>query len=165
MRLLVVEDEADLAHALAKGLRRQGYAVDLVFDGMQGLELAEVNDYDLLILDLNLPEMDGLEVCRSLRAGQHSGEVSRKRVVCHAAEQHDLQRVIQRAIQLLPSRYRPVVYLRYAEDMTFEAIGHQLSIPESTAKTYFQRARPLLRASLDLYHPYHTRSRQAERVW
>jgi DNA-binding response OmpR family regulator len=72
MRLLVVEDEADLAHALAKGLRRQGYAVDLAFDGMQGLELAEVNDYDLLILDLNLPEMDGLEVCRSLRAGQLS---------------------------------------------------------------------------------------------
>lgn len=72
MRLLIVEDEADLAHALAKGLRRQGYAVDLAFDGMQGLELAEVNDYDLLILDLNLPEMDGLEVCRSLRAGQLS---------------------------------------------------------------------------------------------
>jgi DNA-directed RNA polymerase specialized sigma24 family protein len=103
--------------------------------------------------------------CNSVVVGQHSGEVSRKRVVCHAAEQHDLQRVIQRAIQLLPSRYRPVVYLRYAEDMTLEAIGHQLSIPESTAKTYFQRARPLLRASLDLYHPYHTRSRQAERVW
>ncbi len=72
MRLLIVEDEADLAHALAKGLRRQGYAVDLAFDGMQGLELAEVNDYDLLILDLNLPEMDGLEVCRSLRADQLS---------------------------------------------------------------------------------------------
>lgn len=72
MRLLVVEDEADLAHALAKGLRQQGYAVDLAFDGMQGLELAEVNDYDLLILDLNLPEMDGLEVCRRLRTGQLS---------------------------------------------------------------------------------------------
>jgi RNA polymerase sigma-70 factor (ECF subfamily) len=66
------------------------------------------------------------------------------------AEQHDLQRVIQKAIQLLPSRYRPVVYLRYAENMTFEAIGHRLNIPESTAKKYFQRARPLLRASLDL---------------
>jgi DNA-binding response OmpR family regulator len=72
MRLLVVEDEADLAHALAKGLRQQGYAVDLAFDGMQGLELAEINDYDLLILDLNLPEMDGLEVCRHLRASRSS---------------------------------------------------------------------------------------------
>jgi DNA-binding response OmpR family regulator len=72
MRLLVVEDEADLAHALAKGLRQQGYAVDLAFDGMQGFELAGINDYDLLILDLNLPEMDGLEVCRRLRASQLS---------------------------------------------------------------------------------------------
>lgn len=72
MRLLVVEDEADLAHALAKGLRQQGYAVDQAFDGRQGLELAEINDYDLLILDLNLPEMDGLEVCRRLRASQSS---------------------------------------------------------------------------------------------
>lgn len=72
MRLLVVEDEADLAHALAKGLRRQGYAVDLAFDGKQGFELAGINDYDLLILDLNLPEMDGLEVCRRLRASQLS---------------------------------------------------------------------------------------------
>ena len=72
MRLLVVEDEADLAHALGKGLRQQGYAVDLAFDGMQGFELAGINDYDLLILDLNLPEIDGLEVCRRLRASQLS---------------------------------------------------------------------------------------------
>src|SRR6185312_5564058 len=72
MRLLVVEDETDLAHVLAKGLRQQGYAVDLASDGMQGLELAEINDYDLMILDLNLPEMDGLEVCRRLRASQSS---------------------------------------------------------------------------------------------
>lgn len=66
------------------------------------------------------------------------------------AEQHDLQRMLQKAIQVLPSKYRPVVYLRYAKEMTFEAIGHRLNIPESTAKTYFQRARPLLRATLDL---------------
>ncbi len=72
MRLLVVDDEADLAHALARGLRQQGYAVDLAFDGMQGLEFAMVNDYDLAILDLNLPEMDGLEVCRCLRAARSS---------------------------------------------------------------------------------------------
>ena len=66
------------------------------------------------------------------------------------AEQHDLQRIIRKAIELLPSRYRSVVYLRYTEDMTFEAIAQRLNIPESTAKTYFQRARPLLRATLDL---------------
>lgn len=61
MRLLVIEDEPDLAQALAKGLRHQGYAVDIAYDGLAGWELASVNEYDLLILDLNLPEMDGLE--------------------------------------------------------------------------------------------------------
>src|SRR5579885_2594319 len=68
MRLLLVEDEIDIASALAAGLRRQGYAVDTAEDGQQALELAGVTDYDLLILDLNLPNMDGLEVCRRLRA-------------------------------------------------------------------------------------------------
>lgn len=72
MRLLVIEDELDIAHALAKGLRREGYAVDLAFTGEQGWQLGGVNDYDLLILDLNLPEMDGLEVCCRLRASQPS---------------------------------------------------------------------------------------------
>ncbi len=68
MRLLVIEDEADVAQALARGLRREGYAVDIALDGEQGYELAVVNDYDLLLLDLNLPTMDGLEVCRQVRA-------------------------------------------------------------------------------------------------
>lgn len=68
MRLLIVEDEHDLLTALARGLRQQGYAVDIAVDGEQGWKFAEVNDYDLLILDLNLPGMDGLEVARRLRA-------------------------------------------------------------------------------------------------
>jgi DNA-binding response OmpR family regulator len=72
MRLLVVEDGLDIAHAVAKGLRQQGYAVDVAYDGEQGWKLAEVNEYDLLILDLNLPKMDGLELCRRLRASRPS---------------------------------------------------------------------------------------------
>ena len=70
MRLLVIEDELDLAQALAKGLRHQGYAVDIAYDGLTGWELGSVNEYDLLILDLNLPEMDGLDVCQQLRISQ-----------------------------------------------------------------------------------------------
>ncbi|MDT8304999.1 MAG: response regulator transcription factor [Anaerolineae bacterium] len=70
MRLLIIEDEHSLAKALAKGLQRQGYAVDVAFDGQEGQELAEVNQYDLLILDLNLPGVDGLDVCRHLRREQ-----------------------------------------------------------------------------------------------
>ena len=60
MRILVTEDEMDLADALAKGLQRQGYAVDIAYDGEEALRLAEVNDYDLLVLDLNLPKVDGM---------------------------------------------------------------------------------------------------------
>jgi len=70
MRLLVIEDEPDLAEGLARGLRQQGYAVDVAYDGLQGWDLAITNEYDLLILDLNLPEMDGLEVCRRVRANR-----------------------------------------------------------------------------------------------
>ncbi len=68
MRLLVVEDEVELAQALSTGLRRQGYAVDIALDGEQALSLIEVNEYDLVVLDLNLPKIDGIEVCRWIRA-------------------------------------------------------------------------------------------------
>ena len=68
MRLLVIEDEALLADAVGRALRRVGYAVDVINNGEEGQMLAEVNDYDLLILDLNLPSIDGMEICRYLRA-------------------------------------------------------------------------------------------------
>lgn len=67
MRLLVVEDEVDLADALARGLRREGYAVDVANDGGEALERLRVTSYDLVCLDLNLPAVDGLEVCSRLR--------------------------------------------------------------------------------------------------
>ncbi len=67
MRLLVVEDEPDLAEAVAKGLRRDGYAVDVALDGAEAVDRLTVNAYDLVCLDLNLPDMDGLELCRRLR--------------------------------------------------------------------------------------------------
>lgn len=70
MRLLIIEDELDMALALARGLQQQGYAVDIASDGKQGWELATIHDYDLLILDLNLPGMDGLDICRHLREAQ-----------------------------------------------------------------------------------------------
>jgi DNA-binding response OmpR family regulator len=66
MRILVVEDEADLALAVATGLRREGYAVDVAGDGAAALDRATLTPYDLVCLDLNLPDADGLEVCREL---------------------------------------------------------------------------------------------------
>ena len=80
MRLLVVEDEVDLADAVARGLRREGYAVDVAYDGDEALDKASVNAYDLLCLDLNLPGPDGIEVVRAVRkaaaeSGAHSPRV------------------------------------------------------------------------------------------
>jgi two-component system, OmpR family, response regulator len=67
MRLLIVEDEPDLLHGLAKILREEGYAVDLSEDGEEGLYKAVETDYDAIILDIMLPVIDGLEVLRRLR--------------------------------------------------------------------------------------------------
>jgi DNA-binding response OmpR family regulator len=72
MRILITEDEKDLADALGRCMRQQGYAADIAYDGEEALELASVNDYDLLILDLNLPKVDGIEVCRRIRASGSS---------------------------------------------------------------------------------------------
>src|ERR1051325_5903139 len=68
MRILVVEDEPRMANVVAKGLRENSYAVDVAEDGEAALYQASINDYDLLILDVLLPQRDGFEVCRELRA-------------------------------------------------------------------------------------------------
>ena len=68
MRILVVEDEPVAANVLAKGLREHGYAVDIAADGRTALEQSGIADYDLLILDVLLPRINGLDVCRRLRA-------------------------------------------------------------------------------------------------
>ncbi|MEI7592030.1 MAG: response regulator transcription factor [Actinomycetes bacterium] len=73
MRVLVVDDEVELAEAIARGLRRDGYAVDLAADGAEALEKLTVNDYDLVCLDLTMPGMGGREVCRRIRTDQLAG--------------------------------------------------------------------------------------------
>ena len=68
--------------------------------------------------------------------------------MCARTERHDLQRALRAAIDSLPPKFRSVVLLRYAGQLSFSEIGKTLSMPEATAKTYFQRARPLLRTAL-----------------
>ena len=69
MRILVVEDEPIAAELLARGLREHAYAVDVAADGLLALEQAEINAYDLIILDVMLPGLNGVEVCRRFRSG------------------------------------------------------------------------------------------------
>lgn len=64
----MVEDEEDMREALCYGLRKHGYAVDAAGDGADAVQLCQINDYDLIVLDLNLPGLDGMEVLKRIRA-------------------------------------------------------------------------------------------------
>jgi DNA-binding response OmpR family regulator len=66
--ILVVEDDKDISHLVALHLRDGGYTVRVVHDGASGLDEAVTGDYDLLVLDIMLPEIDGLEICRRVRS-------------------------------------------------------------------------------------------------
>lgn len=73
MKLLVVEDEHRIAQAIKEGLEQESYAVDLCYDGDEGLSTAQNDEYDVIILDVMLPGMNGYEICRALRAaGDHT---------------------------------------------------------------------------------------------
>lgn len=74
MKILLVEDEPKVASFIKKGLEEQTYEVDQAYDGNFGLRLALQNEYDLIILDIILPNMNGLEVCREIR--RHKSSVS-----------------------------------------------------------------------------------------
>ena len=67
MKVLVVDDSPRLAASLKKGLAEEAFAVDVAADGVAGLHMARAGDYDVVLLDLNLPGMDGLSVVRELR--------------------------------------------------------------------------------------------------
>jgi len=67
MTILVVEDEIKITRFIKKGLEMEHYTVEVAYDGEEALEKAEINSYDLIILDIMLPKMDGVEVCKKLR--------------------------------------------------------------------------------------------------
>src|SRR5688572_18624004 len=75
MRVLVVEDQTELADSVARVLRREGMAVDVAYDGAAALERADVVDYDVVVLDRDLPGVHGDEVCRTLVARQAPARV------------------------------------------------------------------------------------------
>ncbi len=83
MRILVAEDEPRIAAAVARGLRREGMAVDVAPDGAAALYKARVNPYDVVVLDRDLPELHGDEVCRTLqrRAAAHEGADAHRRAL------------------------------------------------------------------------------------
>ncbi len=76
MRLLVVDDETDLVEALARGLRREGYAVDTATSGTEALDKVAITAYDLVCLDITMAGVDGRQVCRQIRGGAFAGDVA-----------------------------------------------------------------------------------------
>jgi DNA-binding response OmpR family regulator len=85
MRVLVVEDEADLAEAIAEALRGEGYAVDVAYDGEDARVKSAVYPYDLVTLDLNLPRLDGRELCRTIRASDRRDGEPQPRILMLSA--------------------------------------------------------------------------------
>ena len=71
MRILIIEDETKVANFIKKGLEEEHYAVDTAPDGEAGLYMAEVNEYDLIVLDLMIPKIDGWEVLRRIRSSKN----------------------------------------------------------------------------------------------
>ena len=67
MRVLLVEDEKKMASFIERGLKEEGYAVDVAYDGQQGWEYVSTNDYDMILLDVMLPSINGLELCSKIR--------------------------------------------------------------------------------------------------
>lgn len=74
MKILIVEDEFELNNAICESLKLSGYVVDQAFDGEDGEELAFINEYDLILLDVNLPNMDGFDVLKKIR--KYNNEVN-----------------------------------------------------------------------------------------
>jgi heavy metal response regulator len=72
MRILLIEDETKIAGFIQRGLKEQKFAVDVAHNGEEGLFLAEINPYDLILLDIMLPKVDGFSICKQLRAKRNS---------------------------------------------------------------------------------------------
>ncbi|MDH5430222.1 MAG: response regulator, partial [Nitrospirota bacterium] len=72
MRILVVEDDPSVSGFILKGLREEHYAVDLAIDGEAGLSMVDLTTYDLILLDVMLPKVNGFEVCQRLRAARNT---------------------------------------------------------------------------------------------
>jgi two-component system OmpR family response regulator len=87
--LLLVEDDPDIAKILADNLREEGYRVDVIADGDAALAAIAANHYDMLVLDVMLPGVDGLEICRRVRAGQVYTPI-----IIVSSKSSDVQRVV-----------------------------------------------------------------------
>lgn len=90
-KILVIEDERDLVEVLTYNLSKEGYEVISAYDGKEGLQRAQLNQPDLIVLDLMLPVMDGLEVCRQIRSDSRTQSI---RVLMLTARSEDVDEIV-----------------------------------------------------------------------
>jgi DNA-binding response OmpR family regulator len=180
MRVLVVDDEEQLAGILGRVLEKSGYAVDLAFDGLSGLDLALTGNYDAIVLDRMLPGMDGVDVCHKLRAANVSTPVlilSARRELPERVEGLDagaddylgkpfaLTELVARVRALTRRRDKPVVPdLLRAGDVTLNQQTHEVrsdgALVELSPKEYLLLEYLLRNAGQVL-----SRDQILERVW
>lgn len=72
MRILIIEDEHKIANSIKKGFEQETWAADVAYDGEEGYDLASSEEYDVIVLDLMLPKMDGVEICKKLRSEENN---------------------------------------------------------------------------------------------
>ena len=148
MKLLIIEDSQRLLRSLGLGLRRMGYATDLVADGAEGLDFARLNDYDVIVLDLMLPSMDGLTVLQRLRA---LGRTTNILILSAKDRVEDRVRGLQLgaddylvkpfSFDELCARIHALVRRRYAAKLPAIAVGELLL--DTTARTVFRDGRAI----------------------
>ena len=103
MHILVIEDEAQLCSSIAEGLRLDGYEVDTCMDGNEGLDLCLTEPFDLILLDLNLPGMDGLSILQQLRAENSSTPVIILSARTQIQDKVEVQMIILQNLSILKS--------------------------------------------------------------
>ena len=181
MRLLLVEDDPQISSFIARGLREHSYAVDVACDGEQALYDAEVNSYDLAVLDVRLPIKDGFSICRELRGRSFSAPIlllsamdDSEDVICGLNCGADDYLTKPFEFPVLLARLRAL--LRRAEPS--KGLPHTIQVEDLTLNTLDHtacRGGPLIRLTAKEYdflellmlHPGEVLDRDAiaERVW
>ena len=179
MRLLLVEDEIELARVISKGLREASYAVDWAQDGEEALYYADVNRYDLAILDVKIPIKDGFSVCRELRQRSFRGPIliltaldDPEDIICglncgaddYIVKPFEFSVLLARMRALLRRAQQPGPRVLQSGDISLNALDHTVvrggRLMRLTSKEY---------ALLELFmtHPGQVITRRviAERVW
>lgn len=179
MRILIVEDEIDLCDTIAEGLQIDGYAVDRCYDGEEAYELINTETYDLVVLDLNLPGMDGIDILTEIRKQNTAlkililsarGSVSDKVLGLdtgandYLAKPFDFEELEARIRSLLRRTFTQENTVLRWEGIALDTIKRTLSI---NGKELFLTKKELALMEYFLLHPGHVISQEElmEHVW